>query len=198
MWFKIVTNKDGSVASCEQVDVSKDNGKTVHYVEASNKSEAIELILSRYRDNAAKQRERDRARRDKLRSANLCARCGKNNRSDGMSICFECSEKDAARQRKQRQELKLGRPKLWKKNESDDDRIKSQINRQKKDIEKARKKANGSYIIVRVAYARCLQAFDSMTPNAYRTWLSEQLKVAQDKENASADRNNRIYGTAAE
>lgn len=202
MWFEIALHKDYSLASCETVSESRRDGKLIYYIEASSKEEAISILLARYDRTNETHRATARARYEERRELNLCRRCGRNVCAEGLANCSGCLLKKAARRR----EINAGAPKRAILNTTVDGKVAAQLRTRDRDIRKAARKANGHYIMVRVAYARCLQAFDSMTPRAFRLWLSEQLHEAQAKERQSANRRNaqaeqkerRTHATAAE
>ncbi len=184
MWFRIVTNRDGSIASCEQVDSSLSNGRQTFYIEADTRAAAIKVLLDRYERNNKLRRDAAAERVSKARRDGLCSHCCKRPRGAGLSYCSQCLEAKRAR----RAELKAGAPKLSLAASTQEQKLRAQAKRAQKDNAKASKKANGHFIMVRVAYARCLNALDTMTPSNYRAWLVEQLRAAQEKERQSAER----------
>jgi hypothetical protein len=46
MWYRIELHSDGSVASCEEAASSLADGRSVHFVEADTKEDAIAILLS--------------------------------------------------------------------------------------------------------------------------------------------------------
>lgn len=182
MWFRIELNKDNSIASCEATSGSRNEGRAVHYVEAESKGSAIALLLSRYASNNEARRKAARTRADALRAEGLCRRCGRNKCSLGLTTCTDCLAKRNARHA----ERAAGAPILDQRATSVNQKLAAQARRQQYDVSKAMRKAAGYLIMVRVAYARCLKSFDEMTPAVYRTWLAEALRLASEKEQASA------------
>ncbi len=202
MWYRIELNKDNSVSTCVEVEGSRtDEGKSVHFIEASSRQEAISTLLERYNSH----KNRNNAKTAKLRAsriaANLCDNCGKNEPIKFQRKCPICREIENRRKANRRAGIFT-----FKRSTTDQEKAATQLRKQAADKRRRYTKADGKLTTRRVAYASCLQAFDSMTTNAYRTWLVEQLKIAQDKELASAEKRSaafnakqaRKYTTAAE
>lgn len=189
MWFRIELHKDNSIASCVQVSDSRNDGRAVHYIEAANKEDAIKTLLARYDLNNERRRQAVKNRTERLRAEGLCRKCGRVPcGGDGMFYCAGCLDKKKDYQ----QAVKNGQP-VVPNCFTTDAKLSSQLKRQKQDIKRASQRANGNYIIVRVAYARCLHSFDTMTPTPFRSWLCEELIKAQAKEAASAARRSEAF-----
>lgn len=72
MWFKVILNKDLSIASCEQVDNAyTEQGKHIVYCEADSREAAL-----KYAKILADSRIRARERRHAAKLADRCGSCG--------------------------------------------------------------------------------------------------------------------------
>lgn len=72
MWFKVVLNKDLSIASCEQVaNAFDDAGRHVIYCEADDKAGAL-----KYAKHLADARRNSRERRAMAKANGRCTSCG--------------------------------------------------------------------------------------------------------------------------
>ena len=72
MWFKVILNKDFSIASCEHVDSAfTDGGQHVICCEADSK-----LLALKYAKQLASSRRTSRERRARAKEHRLCSSCG--------------------------------------------------------------------------------------------------------------------------
>lgn len=98
MWFRIETHRDGSIASCVQVEGSIKDGRGVHYVEADSKQQAISILVARYDRRREKGKLLKRELRAKRKAAAICCQCQKP--TDGLKLlCFSCNEANNKRSR---------------------------------------------------------------------------------------------------
>jgi len=84
MWFKVVIRRNGEVASCEHVADASEDGASVFFVDAANKTEAIGLAKKL-------KNERKRAIVVRLKKAGLCVDCRKPNPRDTQR-CKACTK----------------------------------------------------------------------------------------------------------
>jgi hypothetical protein len=82
MWFRITIRRDGSIASCAEVESALANDETVIYVDAENKTDALYLAKREWHRNYQRARS----------LAGIC-RCGKPTDKDRMR-CRPCLDKD--------------------------------------------------------------------------------------------------------
>jgi hypothetical protein len=80
MWFRVVTNKDGGIASCDAVEGQEHDGKGIFYVDAQTPAAAClaakQMWLERYEKNRSRMAARQAARQRQNNSQGLCL-CGK-------------------------------------------------------------------------------------------------------------------------
>lgn len=153
MWYRLELNKDGSAASCTEAEGSKRDGKTVLYVEASSKSEAIKLGRAKFFDRLA-------AQRDAALAAGFCGECCVEKAMKGRTMCARCAEKKLAR--RQERESR-GRPL-------------TQAETTERRREAFRSSRPGWVPVLRAT----LKMFDSLPPAKFRSWLVQQLKFRED------------------
>ncbi len=148
MWFKVVLNKDGSVASCVEAAQSIDQGRTILFVEANNKEDALRAAKVR---RSIYKLEYDR----KLTSLGLCRDC-RRPAVDGQTRCARCRDKKRHEDRQrsagtfvpltheQRSELRSSRPK------TSNERL--------------------------VCLYECRNAFDRLGAKDFRKWLQSEIE----------------------
>lgn len=194
MWFRIELNKDRSVRSCVEVETSTTDGRGVYYIEANTKAEAIQALSSRWERRAEYRRAylQDRAR-DRLERG-LCAGCD-NPRKPTSSLCAACTEKKAARLRDLRNGAASTRA---KRAESTEEKAAAMLRETERRTAAQRLQPSHRIKYRLLAFQNCLDAFDSMTPRAFRTWLQERVEEYQDKSKRSAERRAKHWATAAE
>lgn len=89
MWFRITTNRDGSIAECAQVEGSLCyNGKRVHYIEAESKEQAISILAARY-DRLLEQGKASTLKHRDALSVDKCLGCPAEARAGGR-YCIDC------------------------------------------------------------------------------------------------------------
>jgi hypothetical protein len=102
MWFKVLLNKDLSIASCEQVDQAFENGKHVIYCEADTKDAAL-----KYAKQLAKTRIISKERRAAAKISGRCNSCGHARDSE---VHRRCLDRKGARAKTVREAIKQGLP----------------------------------------------------------------------------------------
>lgn len=110
MWFRIEFNKDGSVASCAQTDLSLRSGRRVIYVEADSEAAAITLAASRYRQwLLTVKKHRDKTREGK-KLRGICRDCSRE-ATAGSSYCQTHQDKRRESKRDSKRRMRAGEPK---------------------------------------------------------------------------------------
>jgi hypothetical protein len=173
MWFRIELHKDGSVASCTEVEGSfSGSGKSVHYVEADTKAAAIQILADKYK----KRRAAEKTRRQDKRAAGICVNCPAS--TDGGPLCVACRLKHRAANRDlYRRKCKGENVVAPTRYTTDEQRaLRAQL-----DAERARIRARDhARRTGETGYSRTLRRvlshFDSMSPKAFRAWLVDSLE----------------------
>ncbi len=108
MIYRVEIRKDGSIASCVEVESAvKDRGR-VYYVEAEDKVRACVLAKKSFERLAA-----GYLRIQAERQANgICKACGKNKAKPGVLQCQGCTESSTARLRERRAITRIADPEL--------------------------------------------------------------------------------------
>lgn len=173
MWYRIELNKDGSIATCVEVEESHRNSRSVRYVEAVSREEACAAILLWHKN------EKDRSIRnyEKRRRAGLCYCCGAPARP-GMSECADCSDRKNAHKRAVRAGLteKVARP-----HAADPLALALRIKERvlvAAALKNERRREVGltSRLCLRRAFFReVLEQFDKLDPAELRAWLCGEL-----------------------
>lgn len=174
MWFRIETNKDGSVKSCVEVELSLSDGRRVAYVEADSKEEALQVFARRWVIRMEKSRSRGRARRRRYIAAGLCCYCGKEPARGG-SGCSECRERRKANAAARR----AGGPRLMSDRQSmtDGEKELKELEGRRERSRKHREGGLNPYWDGKLAFAReALGHFDATTPRSFRLWLKERIE----------------------
>jgi hypothetical protein len=81
--YRIEFRKDGSVASCAEIESHLKEGGLVCYVEAENREDALTRAQSKWKEWRAKRLVR-------LENGGSCSMCGKRARKDGSVKCEHC------------------------------------------------------------------------------------------------------------
>lgn len=185
MWFKIVQNKDGSIATCAEVSGSREDGKSVHYIEADSAEAACGILLARY----AHVRSAELARRKYRVAQGICV-CGKAIEANrlGLSLCCECNDKITAQARTRRAAINAGTHVVRPMARTAAEKAALALAARASEQQRSKTRASYKLRIRRVVLQNCLEAFDHMTPRNFRAWLVEALHIAQEKEIASAKR----------
>lgn len=150
MWYKIVLNKDGSVASCEEAAPSLDEGRCVLFVEAASKQAAIE---------AAKVRRNSRklAYDAKLKALGLCVDCRKP-AALGKTKCPACIELQRTRDRARANGAYI-----------------PLTPEQRSQLRTGRKHTNNERLIL---LYECRRVFDERGAKAFRAWLQSEIDAS--------------------
>jgi 3'-phosphoadenosine 5'-phosphosulfate sulfotransferase (PAPS reductase)/FAD synthetase len=167
MWFKVELNGDGSVASCEPVESARQNGKTVVYIDALDKAEAMRLAKKEYmlRYNAAYFQNK---------KSQGCAACTTADPAVGSIYCEQCRE----RKRAQRTALDL-RKKIEALPPSAPIKERKVAERKLKELNvkvKALAKKKGPRGAKLVTLMWVLREFDRRSGRGFRDWLVEAIK----------------------
>jgi hypothetical protein len=174
MWFKVVFNKDGSVASCEESGPSISDGKHVFYVEADDKVKAI----SRARDDLSKLRRHHLSKREKHRASGLCVLCD-NRAATGRVKCGPCLQRQKeSRDRKRarggnltaEERARISSESLRKAGAAGG---RAQIEDLQKPLEELR--TERSRRLLRRAMAEVRDAFWRLSGPAFASWLDERI-----------------------
>ncbi len=177
MWYRIECNRDGSVSSCEEVSHSVASGRYVHYIEASTKEEAIQVLLSRYEKRRASSVNSKARSRPVYAALGKCLNCGGpvGEGREGKTRCLGCNE----RSRLNRKGIKkaVSRTPTEKAAQFYAENTRKQI-----------REASKSASVRRRTLVCCLEQFDSGTAGSFRSWLVEEIRAAQVKETAAQAR----------
>lgn len=160
MWFKVRINNDGSVNSCEEVEIARQNGQTVIYVDAADKVSAIRVALLEWHQIYSKQR------RVAAQAVDLCHRCCIRPRLAFVKACAECHADDQRNNkiRKLRKELSEA-PAGERK---DIQRKIDGLRKTKPVVARGR----SELAILTMVLRQC----DEMTATAFRFWLVERIQ----------------------
>ena len=178
-WYEILQNKDHSISSCKRVSDGMRDGKFVHYVQANSPEEAIDILMSRYRLQVAKGRKQLEERVRDARLKGLCTGCCKVPPADGKVWCQPCLNRKAEYSKRRRRGET--RPRASEQERA----LQWQAKRLTKRREAQRQGAYCQSDIRHRLLVRCLQAFDTMTPRSFRSWLVEEINKAQQKAQAA-------------
>jgi hypothetical protein len=159
MWYKIVLNKDGSIASCEEAAQSLDQGRSVIFVEAESRRAA--MLAAKVRRNARKM-----AYDHKLTALGLCRDCRKPARA-GKLRCVECSERKS-RYDKERARGTYVPP-------TSEERSQRRIGRPKTSNERL------------ILLYECRKVFDERGHREFRRWLQGQIDASFSREGTAAE-----------
>jgi hypothetical protein len=175
MWFRIELHKDGSVATCDEVEGSFKDTRTVHYVEADSKAQAINALAARWERLREENRKRQAQRYADRRASGRCYQCGDD--SDGY-LCSRC----AARKNEARRacvEASRKRGSAPKADRASPAALKAAAyNVERKRWAEKQLKAGGS----RGATLRAvLRRFDEMPPRAFRAWLALEIERLEER-----------------
>jgi len=173
MWFRIETNKDGSIKSCAEVESSRNDGREIYYIEADSKTDALLIVGQRWRAARDKQMGRNREMR-RLRGDNgLCVRCG-GEPVPGCKKCAGCLEK----RRIEYQRRGMGRANVRLEGEG---AIAAALRTRERDRRRAKNNPDAYTIGKLVELRKALGVFDSSTPRSFRTWLVERITQLEQK-----------------
>lgn len=186
MWFKVEVNKDGSVATCEQVDVSLKSGVSVVYIEAESKEKAIEKAVAyverirlKARRSYEKNREKilaaDRARRAARAKAGICSRCDEKAVASGYCEAHRVvyNEQRAAAKRDKRRGI-------FVKKTTSIDPLQRAASIKAGRNESNRRANRGLRRKVRLSAFREALGFYDANPNTFRAWLTARIVELQE------------------
>jgi hypothetical protein len=176
MWFKVTINKDGSVASCENVGAALENGKTVRYVEADSSEAALKIVAAWQRDREQRH-VRERAKYQQMKASGLCLHCLKVPRVPDRVHCAACLEWHRAYAR----DRYHGRIDTGLRPEAE--RAKAFGEARDRKLKKMRERPGGNYGFARAVtrrelLAEVLKNYDLLPPEEFRVWLSSELSRA--------------------
>jgi hypothetical protein len=103
MWFKVVFNKDVSVASCDESSPSLSDGKHVFYVEADDKPKALHVARLRFEG-------RLKNLKDRRLAAGQCVSCGSPTPGKGRRCCQPCQDRMTQKSQESKDRAKAGTP----------------------------------------------------------------------------------------
>lgn len=178
MIFRVEIRKDGSVASCTEVELSLQNSKHVFYVEAKDRSDAVSRAKARF---DSLNRSRNRAK-----DSGLCISCMREPRVTA-NHCRPCADKQVLRARERRGLEHLPEPERLAAHAA---RIEAKRANASEQLAKAREHSSESvrsasdarwdssdFIPNRMMVGvlrQCLRAFDR-NPSGFRAWLMALL-----------------------
>jgi hypothetical protein len=183
MWYRIELNKDGSVASCTEVEACVLEGRNVRYVEANSKFLAC-VLVQKWWKNRAQENRREKKMADRRFQAGLC-KCGATAKP-GRQRCPGCQARSAQLKR----EVRAGRAPLHGYSRTDAERAQAAFRRQESlkkrndsRYEKAKQVAGASNPkkARRIALEQALAKFDQLTVDAYRAWLVREIQAVTPK-----------------
>lgn len=176
MWFKVTINKDGSVASCEQTDASYESGKTVRYVEADSREQALGIVAQWQRELENARTKNQKYHRE-IRARGICSGCRKRPAEKDRASCELC----LAKHRKYARDYYHGRrtPGL----PPQEERVARYKAARDAKMQKMAQREGGSYqyaraVVRRDLLAEVLEKFDSMPATAFRAWLAAESEAA--------------------
>jgi hypothetical protein len=190
MWFRIELHKDGSVSSCVEVEGSFKDSKTVHYVEADSKEDAIGKLKARwelYRERRTAKNERERLRRKNL---GLCERYGCPDKNDGIHTLCATHHEYVKQKRKESDARKSAAGfdrlpehiRLAKRTDEEKAAIQARRDRAAREHKAKYTAKYGSGRLRRLQVLRkALRQFDSMTPRAFRAWLAQEIYAIESR-----------------
>ena len=161
MWFKVVFNKDGSVAECTHVEgVIRQDGKGVAYVDAPNATLAI-ASARRWFQNLKERTQRQRAAR---KDSGLC-RCGAELDAPERSLirCRVCLDKEAAGQSRRNAGVRLP--------------AEQRREAARKNLDKARASSVGRHMSQLKLMLETRDAFWRLSGPAFADWLEARIVV---------------------
>jgi hypothetical protein len=176
MWYRIELNKDGSVASCMEVEACISEGRNVRYVEADSRGAALKLVAAWWR-RKAKDTEYYRKRAEAARLAGACSRCRIRPRAGGAKTCAACADQN----KKLRDAYHTGaRVKSRRKDMTDDERAAAAQRRlvsMRNHMAGERALCGGGNPkkVRRVALEQVLAKFDELSPAAFRSWVQDEI-----------------------
>lgn len=181
MWFRIELHKDGSVASCTEVEGSIKDSKHVFYVEADSKTAALRLIAKNWREKHRRDQSiRNKARLNRLREQGRCFDC-----EDPAMPGHRRCETDMRRHRELTNARRAAkRDGTFKPRRRPDD-VELYIKRLHKDRGRFRKlKSRGrddnwTDDLNIPTLRKVLAKYDTLSPRAFRAWLEEKAGVPQ-------------------
>lgn len=173
MWFRIELNKDRSVKSCVEVESSLKDGRSVHYIEADSKAEALRILAARYDSYLAREKARHLSLRLSRSRQGMCIDCGREPQirpGDKGSRCQICIDRMKANRFAKGPRIKAT---------TDEEKAQKQISND------ARRRREGARYRRRMR-ANLLRAvlsnFDTMRASEFRAWLISQLDEAALRE----------------
>ena len=168
-WFRIETDSEGNILSCEEVSSKGRQGAVVRYYEALDKADACKQAkewANRYRET---KRSSMNARRREREANGLCVYCGVRPSASAQS-CRECVALNTQRSR----ELRLGRvPRISRLSDTE---LRERVRDRKRQEQKLVAERWGSSR----AYARYLDLvrLDRSGPEAFREDLCDRIRKA--------------------
>lgn len=177
MWFRIELHKDGSVASCAEVEGSFKDSKHVLFVEADNKQTAIRDAARRYRERF---RKATNERYHRQRAKGLCM-CGAP--LTGKTKCEKCLAEQNEGSRRRREAIRNGTyvpPKAMADELFLKKRRDATVRYQKKWSERAREIYWADDLNI-PTLKKVLAQYDKLSPRAFRSWLEEASGVPTEE-----------------
>lgn len=89
MWYRIELNKDGSIASCEQVEGSLKGGRYVRFFEADSSAGAVAMAALWWHQRTTTSARHARRRAD-MKAKGVCTTCMVNPAAVDLTECPEC------------------------------------------------------------------------------------------------------------
>lgn len=187
MWFRIELNKDRSVKSCDEVESSVKDGRSVYYIEAPTKELAIKALAARWDRKQERARARYLAKVDLRWTTGKCVNCDNAARSKAL-VCDACYAKHSERRRQRLAGVKLTRlPAATTPEEKAASVIKARESSRATQRERNRRYWRRHRRDMKlVTLQRALEAFDSMSSTAFKSWLLEEIHAASIKPSLKA------------
>lgn len=168
-WFRLVANKDGSIATCEHfVGARDDKGRSVHFVQALNAEDAIQKWAARYRNRTALTKK---ARRKNI-ELGLCRNNARHGVAVASGLCRACANSANSRRRA----VQKGCVLKVQRNVTPEQQAAAEVRYRKRHDSISR-----ATLAKRRAFKNALEAFDEMPPARFRGWLVAQIQEQQDK-----------------
>lgn len=96
-WFRIETDKDGAILSCEEVSSKGRQGAVVRYYEALTKADACKQAKEWQRERANRNSANTKERRSRLNAQGKCGICRRAGPISPGGVCKHCRSAEAKR-----------------------------------------------------------------------------------------------------
>jgi hypothetical protein len=179
MWFKVTINKDGSVASCEQVAASLENGKTIRYVEADSAELALQWV-NRWQRSLHLARERSARYKQEAMAAGMCVTCKRVPAKEGKVSCEACLGDQRQYARDRRLDLREPRGQF-----SQEEKLRIYQERLARGLKKQKNRGANTYayaqqVTRRDTLCEVLTKFDACNAVVFRAWLEAEMNAATE------------------